>query len=122
MGDGTNLVLALAGELLAQAGSLIQMGLHPSEIVGGFTRAGAKALEVLETLTAMKVEDMRDVAAVTKVLKPVIASKQYGYEDVLAPLVVAACIQVRIIVMKKSMSDVCGCLGVPSEHEELQRR
>jgi T-complex protein 1 subunit theta len=31
-GDGTNLVISLAGELLTQAEFLIKMGLHPSEI------------------------------------------------------------------------------------------
>ena len=38
-GDNTNLVLTMAGELMAQAASLINMGLHPSEIVIGYDKA-----------------------------------------------------------------------------------
>ena len=37
--------------------------------------------------------DVRDVEAVTKVLRCAIGSKQHGYEDVLAPLVADACIR-----------------------------
>jgi T-complex protein 1 subunit theta len=37
-GDGTNLVISLAGELLTQAEHLIKMGLHPSEILTGFEK------------------------------------------------------------------------------------
>jgi len=59
-GDGTNLVFSFVGELMAQAQSLIQMGLHPSEILIGYEKAGKKALELLEGLTAHKVENPRD--------------------------------------------------------------
>jgi len=38
-GDGSNFVLTLAGELMAQAQSLLQMGLHPSEILIGYEKA-----------------------------------------------------------------------------------
>merc|ERR1719230_2465572 len=44
-GDGTNLVVVLAGELLDQAESLLRMGLHCSEIIPGYNNALAKALE-----------------------------------------------------------------------------
>ena len=49
VGDGTNFVVVFGGELLQQAESLIRMGLHPSEIVKGYTKAGKHALEVLES-------------------------------------------------------------------------
>lgn len=49
MGDSTNLVLILAGELLKMAEHLLIMGLHPSEIVQGYELAGKKALEELES-------------------------------------------------------------------------
>ena len=38
-GDGTNLVISFAGELMVQAQSLLQMGLHPSEILIGYEKA-----------------------------------------------------------------------------------
>ncbi len=48
IGDGSNFVICIAGELLSQAEELIHMGLHPSEIVAGYTKAGKKALEILD--------------------------------------------------------------------------
>ena len=48
MGDASNLVSIIAGELLRKAEHLLRMGLHPSEIVQGYEVASAKALEILE--------------------------------------------------------------------------
>lgn len=90
MGDGTNLVVTIAGELLSKAEELLRTGVHPSEIVSGYTNASKKALEVLDSLAVQKLEAPRDVASMTAMLKPVIASKQFGYEDIIAPLVAQA--------------------------------
>ena len=49
-GDGTNLLISLAGELMTQAGSLIKMGLHPSEILIGYEKGAKKTMEIIETL------------------------------------------------------------------------
>lgn len=49
MGDSTNLVLILAGEMLKKSEQLLVMGLHPSEIVKGYELAVTKALEELES-------------------------------------------------------------------------
>jgi T-complex protein 1 subunit theta len=49
MGDSTNLVLILAGELLKKAEHLIIMGLHPTEVTLGYELACKKALEELES-------------------------------------------------------------------------
>ena len=51
VGDGTNFVISFAGELLAQAESLINMGLHPVEILNGYEKAFIKAQELLEGLS-----------------------------------------------------------------------
>jgi T-complex protein 1 subunit theta len=48
MGDATNMVIVLAGELLKKAEDLLRMGLKPSDIVQGYERAGKHALEALE--------------------------------------------------------------------------
>jgi T-complex protein 1 subunit theta len=48
MGDGTNLVIVLATELLSNAEFLLRMGLHPSEVIDGFDLASKKTLEILE--------------------------------------------------------------------------
>jgi len=48
----------------------------------------------LEGLATTKCSNIADVSEVARYLKPVIASKQYGWEDFLAPLVAQACIQI----------------------------
>merc|ERR1719461_1851761 len=47
IGDGSNLVVVFAGELLKKAEELIGMGLHPSDIVRGYDKAIKKALDYL---------------------------------------------------------------------------
>jgi len=48
MGDATNLVIVLAGELLKKAEELIRMGLKTSDIVLGYEKAQNAALQTLE--------------------------------------------------------------------------
>jgi len=50
MGDATNMVLILAGELLKKAEHLLIMGLHPSEIIKGYELGCIKALSELESV------------------------------------------------------------------------
>ncbi|KAI3948723.1 hypothetical protein MKW92_047023, partial [Papaver armeniacum] len=38
IGDGANLTISFSGELLQNAEELISMGLHPSEIISGYTK------------------------------------------------------------------------------------
>jgi len=94
IGDGTNLVIAFTGELLQNAEELLKRGIHPSEIITGYNIAQQKALEYLEALATHKVENPRNTDEVVKFLKSAIASKQYGYEDILAPIIAKACIDV----------------------------
>jgi len=49
MGDATNMVLILGGELLKQAEHLLIMGLVPSEVIKGYELASVKALAELES-------------------------------------------------------------------------
>lgn len=39
IGDGANLTISFAGELLEKAEELIRMGLHPSEIISGYNKS-----------------------------------------------------------------------------------
>ena len=91
-GDGTNLTVSFAGELLGQTEDLLRMGLHPSEIVEGYKKAGERLLELLPALAVETVDDPRDRDSLLSVVSPVLSAKQYGSEDVLAPLVVDACL------------------------------
>lgn len=48
MGDATNMVIVLAGEMLKMAEGLIRIGLHPSDIVAGYEKAQDFALKTLD--------------------------------------------------------------------------
>lgn len=50
MGDATNMVIMLAGELLKKAEDLIRMGLKTSDIVSGYEKAQNFALKCLESM------------------------------------------------------------------------
>lgn len=92
VGDGTGLVVAFAGELLEQAERLLRQGLHTSQIIEGYETAGAQALKILNELVVYKVTDPISVDSVVDALKTCVASKQYGVEDILAPLIAKACV------------------------------
>ncbi|XP_050380708.1 T-complex protein 1 subunit theta [Argentina anserina] len=96
IGDGANLTISFAGELLSQAEELIRMGLHPSEIISGYTKSIKKAIEILDELVEEGSEtmDVRNKEEVVKRMKAPVASKQFGQEDILSSLVADACIQV----------------------------
>lgn len=96
IGDGANLTISFAGELLQGAEELIRMGLHPSEIIIGYTKAINKTIEILDELVEDGSEkmDVRVKDEVIKRMKAAVASKQFGQEDILCPLIAEACIQV----------------------------
>lgn len=90
-GDNTNFVLSFAGELLKLAEDLLKNGLHTAEIIAGYQKAYEKTLEILPTLVVKTVENVRDPVDLKLAIKSVLATKQYGYEDLLSELVVSAC-------------------------------
>ncbi|KAF8673540.1 hypothetical protein HU200_048623 [Digitaria exilis] len=96
IGDGANLTISFAGELLEKAEELIRMGLHPSEIIIGYTKAISKTIEILEDLVEKGSEnmDVRNKEEVVLRMRSAVASKQFGQEDTLCPLVADACMQV----------------------------
>jgi T-complex protein 1 subunit theta len=94
VGDATNLVIILAGELLRKAEDLLRMGLKTSDIVTGYERAQKIALEELEELDVDKVEDLRSQDELSKAIRTVVGSKQNGNEDFLADIVAEAVLAV----------------------------
>eukprot|EP01064_Diplonema_japonicum_P023267 TRINITY_DN33705_c0_g1_i1.p1 TRINITY_DN33705_c0_g1~~TRINITY_DN33705_c0_g1_i1.p1 ORF type:complete len:554 (+),score=129.84 TRINITY_DN33705_c0_g1_i1:50-1663(+) len=92
VGDGSNFTIMLAGELLAEAESLKKKGLKPAEIIRGYTVASKKCIELLKEQVTGKLQDHRNVDEVVSCIKSSIASKQYGNEDLLAPLIARACV------------------------------
>jgi T-complex protein 1 subunit theta len=96
-GDNTNTVLAIGGELLWQTAALIgKMTWQPApEILAGYHRAMTLVEKVyLPALVCGNVTDLRDKEQLLRILKPVMAAKQYGSEHILAPLVADACLTV----------------------------
>ncbi len=91
-GDFTNFVISFAGELLKLSEELLRQGLHTSEIVSGYQRAYEFMLKTLPSLVCRTLDDVRDKAQLEDGIRSVIATKQYGYEDLLTQLVAQACI------------------------------
>jgi chaperonin GroEL (HSP60 family) len=111
MGDATNTVLIFGGELLKKAENLLVMGLHPSEIIKGYELACTKAVSELESahadsrsrsfdlkidadLTMFSLPSPLTQSTLSSALKPAIASKQYGHEDLLSSLVAEAALAI----------------------------
>ncbi len=110
IGDGSNLCVVFAGEILFLATGLLRMGMHVSDIVKvahenpvyimiltwtqGYERASAKAMEILPTLTVSTLANFTSEKEIAECLKGVVASKQYGYEDFLCALIAKACVLV----------------------------
>ncbi|RLV91262.1 T-complex protein 1 subunit theta [Spathaspora sp. JA1] len=90
MGDFTNLVIILAGEFLNVAEKLLLLGLNVSEIISGFNLANKYVMKILDELVVDKVDSIMSNSDLLKVVKPVIAAKQYGNEDLISNLVVEA--------------------------------
>ncbi|KAG6413590.1 hypothetical protein SASPL_126304 [Salvia splendens] len=89
IGDGANLTVSFAGELLQNAEELIRMGLHPSEIIIGYTKAINKIIEILEEMVETGSENMnvRDKDEVITRMRSSVASKQFGQEEKLCSLI-----------------------------------
>ncbi|KAJ3697478.1 hypothetical protein LUZ61_001183 [Rhynchospora tenuis] len=96
IGDGANLVISFAGELLEKAEELIRMGLHPSEIISGYNKSINKVVEIIDELVEQGSDsmDVRNKDEVVLRMRAAVASKQFGQEDTLCPLIADACIQV----------------------------
>lgn len=101
MGDNTNLVIILAGELLNISEKLINLGLSIPEIIQGYKLASKFVAKSLDDLVVDKVESITEKSELLKVIKPVISAKQYGLEDTISDLVVDA---VKLIINPKRPS------------------
>ena len=100
VGDGTTSVVVLAGTLLEKAEKLLDENIHPSIIMSGYTKAQAKALEILENV-AVPV-DVENEAELRKIVDTTISSKYTGHgpeKQKIMDMVVEA---IKIIAEKKS--------------------
>ncbi len=92
-GDATNLTVSFAGCLLSATEELLRSGLHTSEIIAGYKKAGDKLAEILPTLShkAVTTSEISQDSLISAI-KPVLAAKHFGCDEVLAPLVAKACL------------------------------
>lgn len=86
-GDYTNFVVSFATELLNQAQSLLRVGVHPAEIITGYSKATEICVKELENLVCDQVKDVRDEAELKRTLKAVVDSKKFGYGEFLGGIV-----------------------------------
>ncbi len=92
-GDGTTTVVLLAGELLAKAEDLLDLGIHPTVIISGYRKAAEKAVEYLDEI-AIKVP-WNNKELLKKIARIAMSSKSARVAlDYLADLVVDAALQV----------------------------
>ena len=61
IGDATNMVIVLAGELLKKAEELLRMGLKTSDVVQGFDRAQKEALRVLDSMSKTLLSTLEEI-------------------------------------------------------------
>ncbi|EGV63079.1 T-complex protein 1 subunit theta [Yamadazyma tenuis] len=101
MGDNTNLVIILAGELLNIASKLLSLGLNVSEIIQGYNLACKFVMEKLDSLVINKVESLTDPKELIKVIKSVVSSKQSALEPVISKLIIDA---VKLVLNPKKPS------------------
>lgn len=90
MGDNTNLVVILAGELLNIAEKLLNLGLSVAEVIQGYSMASKYALETLDKLVVSEVESVNETNEVMKAVRAVVSAKQHESEDIVSKLVVDA--------------------------------
>jgi len=88
-GDGTTSAVILTGELLKQAGELLEQNIHPTVICGGYKIAAEKAKEVLKKLAITVKPD--DKKTLKNIAMTSMASKGASSEkSILADVVVDA--------------------------------
>lgn len=93
VGDGSNFVITLAGSLLDCAAQLIQMGLHPTDIISGYNESLKIACDLMDELSIWEIKnsELNERERLLKGILPAIAAKQWGQHDFLAGLCVDAC-------------------------------
>lgn len=79
VGDGTTSSVTIAGELLKNAGNLIDQGIHPTLVIKGYKMAANKALEHLKKISR-KINE-KDHAILEKIAYISMASKNIGTDE-----------------------------------------
>ena len=98
-GDATNLVIIFGGELLAKAEWLLNIGVHPSDVVKGYEMAWEKARHILESLCidSAQVANPKDKNQLENVIRTTLYAKQPDFVDHLTML----CLDAAEVIMPK---------------------
>lgn len=92
-GDGTTTSVILTGELLKNAGELLEKGIHPTTITAGYQLAAKEALRVLESI-AIPVKKT-DMTTLRQIASTSLNSKNISYNsELISDIVVKACTSV----------------------------
>lgn len=105
VGDGTTTSVILAGELLKNAGDLLDKGIHPTTIVNGYRKAAGETLRVLRKLAVpINLNDREELkkVAVTSMRGKVIG----GSRDHFSKIAIDAVMQVAVKKDGKMSADI----------------
>jgi archaeal chaperonin len=92
-GDGTTTSVILTGELLKQAGELLEKGIHPTTITAGYNLASKEALRVLNAM-AIPIKK-NDTATLKQIATTALQSKNLSANsELISDIVVRACTSV----------------------------
>ncbi|SJK86353.1 T-complex protein 1 subunit theta [Babesia microti strain RI] len=75
-GDGVNFLVIFAGELLNNAGFLIDQGLHLNDVIKGYEMAHEKCLELMSELVAYTCKDLHSNIQLQLAIKGAVCSRQ----------------------------------------------
>ena len=93
VGDGTTTVVVLAGELLKNAGELLDQDIHPSIIIDGYEKALQEALRIIDEIGVKVSPTDREI--LKNIAKTALSSKVVAeYKDFLADIAVEAILTV----------------------------
>ena len=105
VGDGTTTAVVLASELLKKAEELLDQNIHPTILVGGYRKAAAKAIEVIENIATPI--DTNDKKAMLKVALTSMGSKAVGSaKEHLAQISIDAVTQITEKRGDKTIADI----------------
>ncbi|MCL4398911.1 TCP-1/cpn60 chaperonin family protein [Candidatus Parvarchaeota archaeon] len=88
VGDGTTTAVIIAGELLKNAETLLDQGIHPTLIARGYKLAANKAQQILDGIKIRL--DINNKEDLVKVVKTAIVGKSTGADKYLSDLIVDA--------------------------------
>ena len=100
VGDGTTTAVIMAGDLLKNAGNLLDLGIPPAAIIRGYAMAASKAKEILSSISAnVTIEDSQKLERIAQVS---IGSKNIGDEKTMKHLTDLAIKAVKQVAIKTS--------------------